>query len=221
MCTISKVIFSLCLQAASVFNCRQHSGQMWPLTFFKLLTTLWLPRNDPPLRHGDIVSRTASELPDRIKLIKRSLWILWAGAASSSQTGSPLTFNLMRNIFTVTFWKRVSDPIQHSGVRRWAIYLPVLPMWTQTARGVHATCPKPHFHDILLFSPLLNFTHWKKNKGNLNGMNLCGGQIFSLYGLISSCFTPQGHSSPSCTFISHMISLTDWPASDVDNVGWV
>lgn len=89
--------------------------------------------------HTDIVSGMASKLWDRIKLIERSLWILSPKAARSSQTGSPLTFNLMRNIFTVTFWKRVSDPIQHSGARHWAIYLSVLPIWTRGAKCVNAT----------------------------------------------------------------------------------
>lgn len=107
-----------------------------------------------PSRHTDMVSKIASKLWDRIKLIKRSLWILSPKAARSSQTGSPLTFNLMRNIFTVTFWKRVSDPIQHSGVRHWAIYLSVLPIWTWRAKCVHAT---PTFYLLSKFRLLLVF----------------------------------------------------------------
>lgn len=125
---------------------KSHFSNCWQLYDFTVMTST--------LRHSDIVSKKASKLWDSIKLIKRSLWILSPKAARSSQTGSPLTFNLMRNIFTVTFWKRVSDPIQHSGVRHWAIYLSVLPIWTWRAKCVHAT---PTFYLVSKFRLLLVF----------------------------------------------------------------
>lgn len=35
-----KFFFSVCKPTMLSFNCRQHSNQMWQLTFLKLLTTL-------------------------------------------------------------------------------------------------------------------------------------------------------------------------------------
>lgn len=195
-----------------------HFSNCWQLYDFAVMTS--------PSRHTDIVSQIASKLWDRIKLIKRSLWILSPKAARSSQTGSPLTFNLMRNIFTLTFWKRVSDPIQHSGVRHWAIYLSVLPIWTWRAKCVHAT---PTFYllsefrlllqSFILFS-LVFFLNWNKYRME-TGINLYGGSMFSRYILSSLCSTPTSHRSPSHTvavsfhtwshsLIAQQVILTMW-----------